>query len=225
MMHCCLCSILFLLWACSRVGAACVDTSMPVHSAVSIERSFDDEEKTADPDLLGIQGTGWFLSASSLLTAAHVVEAMHLSQQHWKQIAIRDDGRTLSIPVRIRRTAGSYSEKIAVLEMATSFPGAKLPPTRTEPLAPDKPVMSHVYTSTKRGPRFAPGRFVQYGHDKLAGTALFELYDGHDRLVIDYGASGVPVLDCQGRAVAVVSNAMTQTIQFLSRVIRVSTPW
>src|ERR1700730_16196340 len=74
--------------------------------------------------------------------------------------------------------------------------------------------------------RFAGGRFVQYGADeKFAGTALFELYDGDDRLVLDHGASGAPVLDCDGRAVAVVSNLLTREIQFLSSVIRVTTPW
>jgi hypothetical protein len=67
---------------------------------------------------------------------------------------------------------------------------------------------------------------VEYGSDnRLAGTALLELYDGNDRLVLDHGASGAPVLDCQGRVAAVVSNLMTQNIQFLSRVIRIPTAW
>jgi hypothetical protein len=74
--------------------------------------------------------------------------------------------------------------------------------------------------------RVAEGRFVEYGaDDKFAGTALFELYDGNDRLVLDHGASGAPVLDCKGRVVAVVSNLLTRTIQFLSNVIRISTAW
>jgi hypothetical protein len=46
-----------------------------------------------------------------------------------------------------------------------------------------------------------------------------------DRLVLDHGASGAPVLDCQGRVVAVVSNLFTQTMQFLSKPIRISTAW
>ena len=66
------------------------------------------------------------------------------------------------------------------------------------------------------------GRFVEYGNsDKITGTALLEMYDGDDRLVLDHGASGAPVLDCQGRVVAVVSNLFTQTMQFL----RISTAW
>ena len=33
------------------------------------------------------------------------------------------------------------------------------------------------------------------------------------------------MLDCQGRVVAVVSNLFTQTMQFLSNAIRISTAW
>ena len=74
--------------------------------------------------------------------------------------------------------------------------------------------------------RFADGRFVEYGADEpFAGTALLELYDGNDRLVLDHGASGAPVLDCEGRVVATVSNLLTQTIQFASSLIRTSTAW
>jgi hypothetical protein len=74
--------------------------------------------------------------------------------------------------------------------------------------------------------RIADGRFVEYGaSDKFAGAALFELYDGDDRLVLDHGASGTPVLDCQGRVVAVVSNVLTLTMQFLSAVRVISTAW
>jgi hypothetical protein len=33
---------------------------------------------------------------------------------------------------------------------------------------------------------------------------LLEMYDGNDRLVLDHGASGAPVVDCSGQVVAVV---------------------
>jgi hypothetical protein len=74
--------------------------------------------------------------------------------------------------------------------------------------------------------RFAGGRFVQYGgDDKFAGSALLEMYDGDDRLVLDHGASGAAVLDCDGRVVAVVTILLTKTMSFLSSVIRISTAW
>ena len=74
--------------------------------------------------------------------------------------------------------------------------------------------------------RVAGGRFVRYGEgEKFAGTALLEMYDGNDRLVLDHGASGAPVFDCTGHVVAVVSNLFTSTMQFLSQPIRISTAW
>jgi S1-C subfamily serine protease len=59
----------------------------------------------------------------------------------------------------------------------------------------------------------------------FAGTALLEAHDGNDRLVLDHGASGAPVLDCDGQVVAVVSTIITQTIRLPSGVIRTSTAW
>ena len=92
------------------------------------------------------------------------------------------------------------------------------------PLVPDEPLASLAYPGSHL--RFAGGRFVQYGDDaKFAGMALLEMHDGNDRLVLDHGASGAPVLDCEGRVVAVVSTIITQTINFLSNAVRVSTAW
>jgi S1-C subfamily serine protease len=93
-----------------------------------------------------------------------------------------------------------------------------------EPVAPEEQVVSAAYPGNRL--RFVGGRFVQYGDgDRLAGTALLEIFEGENRLVLDHGASGAPVLDCEGRVVAVVSNIFTQTLQFPSRAIRISTAW
>jgi hypothetical protein len=84
--------------------------------------------------------------------------------------------------------------------------------------------MSLAYPNSQL--RFAGGRFVQYAEDgKLAGSALLEMYDGNDRLVLDHGASGAAVLDCEGRVVAVVTTLITRTMSFMSNVIRISTAW
>ena len=93
-----------------------------------------------------------------------------------------------------------------------------------EPLVAEEPVVSLAYPGDQL--RGASGRFVRYGEgDRLAGTALLEMYEGNDRLVLDHGASGAPVVDCEGRVVAVVSNLFTTTLQFMSRAIRISTAW
>ena len=217
------CAALVLFLASPRATAACIDPSTFAHSTVSITRMFDDQE-AAVSDILGIRGTGWFLTARSLATVAHVAEAMHLSRLDWKDITIRDGETTQAISVRIVRLIGTRLEKIALLELQRPFPDAQFLQIRVSPLAPDEPVVSFGYRDDRR--RFVSGRFVQYGtDDEFAGMALLELYDGTDRLAIDHGASGAPVLDCEGRVVAVVSNVLTQTIGLLSRVIRVSTAW
>lgn len=208
----------------SRVEASCVDPSTLVRSTVNIARDYDEEERKAAPGILGIRGTGWFLSPRLIVTAAHVVEAMHLSTQDWKQIEIRERESKGSLPVRILGLVGSSSEKMAVVELKSAFPSAIGLRIRTDRLAPDEQVVSLAYPNSRL--RFAGGRFVEYGADKrFEGAALLELHDGNDRLVLDHGASGAPVLDCSGRVVAVVSTLITQTVNLPSGAVRVSTAW
>jgi hypothetical protein len=221
-----LCSVALgvLLFAVSPAAATCADASMLAHSTVSITRYFADDDRKADTDLLGIRGTAWFLSPTSMVTAEHVATAMELSDQNWKQVEILEGESKQTIDARILRVAGSHSEKLTVLELRTAFSGAHGLTIRMEPLAPEEPVLSIAYPGSRL--RSVGGRFIKYGDsDKLAGTALLELYDRDDRLVLDHGASGAPVLDCEGRVVAVVSNIFTQTLQFPSRAIRISTAW
>jgi hypothetical protein len=219
-----LAATIILLLACSQGDAGCADPSTLVHSAVGITRHFDEQEMKAESGALGVRGTGWFLSPQMMLTVAHVAEGMHLSRDDWKDVEIRDGEARQSIPVRLMRLFGSRSEKIAVLELKDPFATGRILQIRTEPLERDEPVVSFGYPGNRL--RFAEGRFVQYGaDDDFPGFALLELYDGNDRLAVDYGASGAPVLDCNGRVVAVVSNVLTQTIEIPSRAIRISTAW
>jgi hypothetical protein len=157
------------------------------------------------------------------VTAAHVAEAMRLSQENWKELEVRQSERKHPVHARVLHLAGSHSEKIAVLELKEAFSDAVVLSNRMEPLVAEEPLVSLGYPNDAL--RFAGGRFVRVGDGKLTGLALLELYDGQDRLVLDHGASGAPVLDCGGKVVAVVSALLTQTLNFPPRVVRVSTAW
>jgi hypothetical protein len=217
-------ALLVLLLACSRAAAGCIGLATLGHSTASIARYFDNEEKKANPGLLGIRGSAWFLSQTSMVTAEHVAAAMALSDKNWRQVEILDEESKQSIAVRILRLAGSDAEKIAVLELSAPFSGARGLEIRMQPLAPEERVVSVAYPGSRQ--RLVGGRFVGYADSaKLAGMALLEMYEGDDRLALDHGASGAPVLDCEGRVVAIVSNVLTQTLQFPSRAVRISTAW
>jgi len=220
----CLLSLLTLVGLSSGGQAACIDPATLIRSTVSLTRQFGADERQAAPAVLGIRGTGWFLAPSLVVTAAHVAEAMRLSAQVWTEIELRAGEPQTSIPVRIARVAGSNAERIAVLELRAAFPGAVALPIRGEPMIPEERLASLAYPHGEL--RFASGRFAEYGTGSaLAGAALIEMHDGNDRLVLDHGASGAPVLDCEGRVVAVVSTLITQTIGLPTGAVRASTAW
>jgi S1-C subfamily serine protease len=160
-----------------------------------------------------------------IVTAAHVVKAMHLSLQEWKSVEMRVGEDLQTVDARILHLVSSGPDKIAVLELRDSFSGADALEIRSFSLVPEEPIVSLAYPGG--GARVATGRFLRYGRDSddSAGAALLEMHDGDDRLALDHGASGAPVLDCKGRVVAIVTQVISQTITVLSRVVRVSTPW
>jgi hypothetical protein len=218
-----LCVVILVAGSCG-VEAACIDPATLTRSTAGITRYYDDGEERERPDLLGIQGTGWFLSPIRMVTVDHVAAAMNLDERIWKQLQIRQGSDQRSIPARIERRVGEHTQNIVILELQSAFSAALGLQIRVEPLTAGEPVVSLAYPDGR--PRIASGRFAQYGEGgKFAGTALLELYDGNDRLVLDHGASGAPVLDCDGRVVAVVSDLFTTTMHLLSRAIRVSTAW
>ena len=215
-------ALIFLLFSFVRAGAEpCIQSALLTPSTVSITRYFDEAERA---DLAGIQGTGWFMSPTTLVTVEHVTAAMGLSTENWRLLKIQGVADSQAIFARIQRLAGDGAEKLAVLELQTAVPTAGSVAIRMSPLAPEDRLGTLAYP--RQQPRSAGGRFVQYVDDgKLAGTALLEMYDGDDRLAIDHGASGAPVFDCEGRVAAVISTVITQIVATPFSKSRVSTAW
>jgi hypothetical protein len=215
--------VLILLASPNAVRAACVDTTNLAHSTVAIIRHFEEAERYR-PDVIGIQGSGWFLSPTTIVTVEHVTEAMKLSADDWKMLEIVNEAGSRFIAARVQRLVGQESERLAVVELQSAVAGAQSVAIRRQPLAPEDRVMTIAYPGGRR--QLVEGRFVRFGDGgKLSGMALLELFEGENRLVIDHGSSGAPVVDCEGRVAAVVSNVFTQSFQWAYREIRYTTAW
>jgi len=126
----------------SRADTSCADPAQLAHVGVSIVRIFDDAERSAKPDVVGIRGTAWFLSPTLIVTAGHVADAMRLSMQDWKPMEITGGDHRESMPARIRRLVGAQPEKLAVIELQAAVSGARSVEIRTEPLVPDEKVVT-----------------------------------------------------------------------------------
>src|SRR5690349_12544941 len=80
--------VLFGVLSGTWANAACVDPAELARSTASIMQHFDEGERDARPGVIGIQGTGWFLSPTLIVTAEHVTAAMKLSTTEWKPLEI-----------------------------------------------------------------------------------------------------------------------------------------
>jgi hypothetical protein len=213
-----------LLSAQSRAETACVDFGQLAHSTVGITRYFDEAERNAQSDVVGIHGTAWFQSPTTIVTVGHVATAMGLSTEDWKPLDIKDGADSKLIFARIQRWISGGTEKLVVLELQAAFPAARSAAIRTAPLMPEDRLVTLAYPN--QDPRIVSGRFVQHATDgRLAGTALLEMYEGDNRFAIDHGASGAPVFDCEGQVAAVISTVITQIFQTPFGVLRTSTAW
>jgi hypothetical protein len=221
----CYAAILFLFFAgFAHAEKTCIDPSLLARSTVGITRYFDDGERNAQSDVIGIQGTGWFQSEHTIVTVEHVAVAMGLSGETWKSLTVQNNSGTQSVPTRIRGVIGDSAEKLAVLELQSPVASARTVAVRPSPLQPEDHLVTIAYPHRKL--HSVGGRFVRYATDaRLAGAALLEMYDGDNRLAIDHGASGAPVFDCEGRVAAVISTVITQKWHSPLGEMRISTAW
>src|SRR6516164_4188751 len=89
----------------NAVQAACVDITNLAHSTAAIIRHLDEAERYRS-DVIGIQGSGWFLSPTTIVTVEHVTAAMKLSADDWKMLEIVNEAGSQFIAARLQRLVG-----------------------------------------------------------------------------------------------------------------------
>jgi hypothetical protein len=224
---------------CARAEDACIDPATLAATTVSITRYFTADEKPR-PSLDGYRATAWFYrSTRFLVSIAHFVDDPPvLPRGEWRNVAVRQRDVTVEVSARLLAVVRALPEGLALLELREPFPNARTLKLREKPLSRNEPVRSIAYLD---GLRFAKGRFAEIAgsgdippDDPFAkvrpGSALFEMWDveerNNDRYVLDHGASGAPIVDCEGNVAAVASSFVTQgSLSFAGREIRLTTPW
>jgi hypothetical protein len=106
-----------LLSAQSRAETEWVDIAQLAHSTVGITRYFDEAERGAQSDVVGIHGTAWFQSPTNIVTVGHVATAMGLSTEDWKPLDIKDGAESKLISVD-SALGGQRYEKIGCARIA-----------------------------------------------------------------------------------------------------------
>jgi len=217
----------------------CVDPSTLAKTTVSMTRYFSNDRKPLST-LDGYRATAWFYGSTRyLLSIAHFVEdAPALERGKWGVVDVQQHDAVTRVNARLLAIINAVPEGIAVFELREGLPNAQPLKLREKPLSRNEPVRSAAYVG---GFRFAKGRFAEImprgqisSSDPFAkvppGTGLFEMWDIDEpydaRYVLDHGASGAPIVDCEGNVAAVTSSFMTQgSLRLAGREIRLTTPW
>ena len=223
----------------ARAEDACIDPSTLAATTVSITRYFSADEKPR-PSLDGYRATAWFYGSTRyLVSIAHFVDdAPVLPRGEWRKVDVRQRDITVQVSARLLAVVKALPEGFAIFELREPFPNAQTLKLREKPLSRNEPVRSIAYLD---GLRFAKGRFAEIaGSNDMPldhpfakvrpGSGLFEMWDieerNNDRYVLDHGASGAPIVDCEGNVAAVASSIVTQgSLYFPGREIKLTTPW
>jgi Trypsin-like peptidase domain len=229
-----------------ETAASCVDPSERARSVVSIVRYFDKPQRNAaGEEIFGERATAWFYTSPRLLvTAAHF--ARDLSNRDWQEAELRqasqdrEPGTRVRVQLRViaqRLSAddpGSGAERntpltddVAILELREPFPDAHVLDVQLEPPAADATVLVLGYPGGRMEAARGTVREVRDPPRKYAGLTFLEV-QGDNRLLLNAGTSGAPVLDCrQGRVIAVLNGLLRgPSLPFLppERSV-VPTPW
>jgi V8-like Glu-specific endopeptidase len=229
-----------------EAGTACVDPKELARSVVSIVWNFSQARRDrTGREFVAQRATAWFYTSPRLLvTAAHF--ANELPADGWQEAELRQASRDgepdtivwarLRVSVRGRVSDGQQggsgastdlAEDLAILELQDPFPNARVLDIQPEAPAKDATVLVLGYPAGKMQAARGIVRESEDSARRYPGLALFEV-QGSNRLLLNGGASGAPVLDCRhGRVVAVLNGLLTgPTLPFLppeSSVI--PTPW
>jgi len=224
---------------CARAEDACIDPSTLATTTVSITRYFTVDEKPR-PSLEGYRATAWFYGSTRyLISIAHFVDDVPvLPRGEWRKVDVQQRDVTVQVSARLLAVVRALPEGFALFELREPFPNAQTLKLREKPLSRNEPVRSIAYLD---GLRLAKGRFAEIagssdipGDHPFAkvrpGSGLFEMWDieerNNDRYVLDHGASGAPIVDCEGNVAAVASSVVTQgSLYFAGREFRLTTPW
>jgi V8-like Glu-specific endopeptidase len=223
----------------------CIDPRAAARAVVSVTWRFVTPRRVGRESVIGQRATAWFYRSPRLLvTAAHF--ANELPREGWQDAEVHQADREgepdVATRVRLRVTAkagppgsrageagaiAGLAADVAIMELQDPFPNALVLPIRSSALAKDARVLVLGYP---RGRMQAVRGIVRLSAEptgRYAGLTLLEV-QGSNRLLLNEGASGAPVLDCgQGRVVAVLNGLLTgPSLPFLppdSAVI--PTPW
>ncbi|MBB3021525.1 hypothetical protein FHR70_004626 [Microvirga lupini] len=224
---------------------SCVDPSGFARSVVSISWRFGQPRRDGRREIVGERATAWFYpSPRFLVTAAHF--ASELPADGWQEAELRQAPRegdpdvTVHVQLRVAvqgtvsengvrgtRKGGDLAEDLAILELQESFPDAQV--LDIQPEVPSKDATVLVLGYPRGQMKSARGIVREAGRaaEKYPGLALLEV-QGSNRLLLNEGASGAPVIDCRlGRVVAVLNGLLTgPSLPFLPLENSVMpTPW
>ncbi|WP_336487602.1 S1 family peptidase [Methylobacterium nigriterrae] len=225
-------------------AGSCIDPAASARAVVSVFWRFGEPRREGWDEIIGERATAWFYTSPRLLvTAAHF--ANELPAEGWQDAelhqATREGEPDLRVGVRLRvavrgrlpgrgeggtgRAAG-LADDVAIIELQEPFPNATVLDLQPQPPAEDAPVLVLGYPGGRMEAAQGVVRRSRELADRYAGLALFEV-QGSNRLLLDGGASGAPVLDCgQGRVVAVLNGLLTSpSLPFLPPNRVVPTPW
>ncbi|WP_336491053.1 S1 family peptidase [Methylobacterium nigriterrae] len=223
---------------------ACIDPAASARAVVSIFWRYDEPRRDGWQEIIGERATAWFYTSPRLLvTAAHF--ANELPTDGWQEAELRQavHAGEAEVTARVRfrvavrgrlpgpsrdraGLAAGLAEDVAIIELQEPFLHATVLDIQPKPLAADATVLVLGYP----GGRMEAAQGIVRGRgelaDRYAGLALFEV-QGANRLLLDGGASGAPVLDCgQGRVVAVLNGLLTgPSLPFLPPDRVIPTPW